>query len=160
VGFIEPCIPTRANKVPVGPQWIHEIKHDGYRLIVCRRGVRVRLFTRRGYDWSDRYPLVVAAAAALGADATIDGEVVVCDGVADFDRLHGREDDGRAFLWAFDLLELDGDQAARARGRAAPVPAASAGWHSVYRPPGRRWRGDIRPCLSTGTSGQRHALSA
>jgi ATP-dependent DNA ligase len=43
VGFIEPCIPTRANKVPVGPQWIHEIKHDGYRLIVCRRDGRVRL---------------------------------------------------------------------------------------------------------------------
>jgi bifunctional non-homologous end joining protein LigD len=72
-GFIEPCIPTRANKISVGPQWLHEIKHDGYRLIVCRRGVRVRLFTRRGYDWSDRYPLVVAAAAALAADATIDG---------------------------------------------------------------------------------------
>jgi bifunctional non-homologous end joining protein LigD len=46
VGFVEPCIPTLAPKPPVGPQWIHEIKHDGYRLIVCRRGGYVRLFTR------------------------------------------------------------------------------------------------------------------
>jgi ATP-dependent DNA ligase len=111
VGFIEPCIPTRAEAPPAGPQWIHEIKHDGYRLIVCRRGDRVRLFTRRGYDWSDRYRLVAAAAAALPADVTIDGEVVVGDdgGVADFERLHSRDHDGRAFLWAFDLLELDGE---------------------------------------------------
>ena len=78
VGFVEPCIPTTARKPPVGPQWIHEIKHDGYRLIVCRRGDRVRLFTRRGYDCTERYPLIVAAAAALPADAIIDGEVVVC----------------------------------------------------------------------------------
>ena len=111
VGFIEPCIPTRAYKPPAGPQWLHEIKHDGYRLIVCRRGDRVRLFTRRGYDWTDRYPLIVAAADALPCNATIDGEVVVCDraGVADFERLHSREHDRQAFLWAFDLLELDGE---------------------------------------------------
>ena len=86
VGFIEPCIPTAARKPPVGPRWIHEIKHDGYRLMVCRRGGRVRLFTRRGYDWTDRYPPVAATANVLPNDATIDGEVVVCDaaGVADF----------------------------------------------------------------------------
>jgi len=111
LGFVEPCIPTRAHKPPAGPQWIHEIKHDGYRLIVCRRGDRVRLFTRRGYDWTDRYPLIANAAAALACDATIDGEAVVCDGsgVADFERLHSREHDRQAFLWAFDLLELDGE---------------------------------------------------
>jgi ATP-dependent DNA ligase len=111
VGFIEPCIPARAQKPPAGPQWLHEIKHDGYRLIVCRRADRVRLFTRRGYDWTERYPLIAAAADALACDATIDGEVVVCDraGVADFERLHSREHDGRAFLRAFDLLELDGE---------------------------------------------------
>ena len=55
-GFVEPCIPTRALKPPVGPDWVHEIKHDGYRLIVRRDGATVRLFTRRGYDWTDRYP--------------------------------------------------------------------------------------------------------
>lgn len=51
-----PCIPTRGTKVPSGPDWFHEIKHNGYRLIVQREGKRVRLLTRRGYDWSGRYP--------------------------------------------------------------------------------------------------------
>ena len=48
----QPCIPTRGTKVPAGPDWLHEIKHDGYRLIVQREDKRVRLFTRPGYDWS------------------------------------------------------------------------------------------------------------
>jgi bifunctional non-homologous end joining protein LigD len=52
----QPCIPTRGTEVPAGPDWFHEVKHDGYRLIVHREGKRVRLLTRRGYDWSDRYP--------------------------------------------------------------------------------------------------------
>ena len=50
----EPCIPTPGTKVPDRPDWIHEIKHDGYRLIVQREGKRVRLFTRNGHDWSQR----------------------------------------------------------------------------------------------------------
>jgi len=53
----QPCIPTKATKVPDRPEWLHEIKHDGYRLIVQRAGPRVRLFTRNGHDWSDRFPL-------------------------------------------------------------------------------------------------------
>ena len=52
----DPCIPTRGATVPDRPEWIHEIKHDGYRLIVQREGNRVRLFTRNGHDWSSRYP--------------------------------------------------------------------------------------------------------
>jgi len=51
----EPCIPTRGTTVPIGPDWIHEIKHDGYRMIVQREGKRVRLFTRNGHDWTERY---------------------------------------------------------------------------------------------------------
>ena len=47
----EPCIPARGTKVPDRPEWIHEIKHDGYRLIVQRDGKTVR-FTRNGHDWS------------------------------------------------------------------------------------------------------------
>src|SRR5260370_37140914 len=57
----EPCIPTRGTKVPTGPDWFHEIKHDGYRLIVQREGKRLRLFTRGGHDWADRFPAIVEA---------------------------------------------------------------------------------------------------
>src|ERR1700709_2527122 len=85
--IIEPCIPTRATKPPVGPQWIHEIKHDGYRLIARKRDGRVRLFTRNGFDWTDRYPLIREAMAALApASATIDGEWCDGDGLAIFDK--------------------------------------------------------------------------
>jgi bifunctional non-homologous end joining protein LigD len=58
----EPCIPTRGTTVPDRPEWIHEIKHDGYRLIIQRDGKRVRLFTRNGHDWSDRFPPITEAA--------------------------------------------------------------------------------------------------
>jgi hypothetical protein len=90
---LSPCIPTRAAKPPAGPDWVHEIKHDGYRLIVRRDGGTVRLFTRRGYDWTDRYPAIARAAAKLRAKSfTIDGEAAVCgpDGIAIFDALHHR----------------------------------------------------------------------
>jgi bifunctional non-homologous end joining protein LigD len=110
-GFIEPCIPILAHKPPAGPQWAHEIKHDGYRLMVRRDGERVRLFTRRGYDWTERFPAIATAAAKLRAKSfTLDGEAVVtgADGVAAFDELRGRRRLGEAFLWAFDLLELNG----------------------------------------------------
>src|SRR3954466_15844459 len=73
-----PCIPTRGTTVPSGPDWLHEIKHDGYRLIVQREDKRVRLLTRRGYDWSDRYPLITQAALRLRKTSfVIDGEAVV-----------------------------------------------------------------------------------
>jgi bifunctional non-homologous end joining protein LigD len=111
-GFVDPCIPSRAPKPPSGPEWVHEVKHDCYRLIVRRDGEAVRLFTRRGYDWTDRYPAIASAAAKLKARSfTLDGEAVVAgvDGVALFDALHrsGRVTD--AILQAFDLLGLDGE---------------------------------------------------
>jgi bifunctional non-homologous end joining protein LigD len=111
-GLIEPCIPARAARPPVGPQWIHEIKQDGYRLIARKHDGRVRLFTRRGYDWTDRYPRIREAAAAIApASAVIDGEAVFCDavGVAVFDQLHSGAHDDQVVLYAFDLLELDGE---------------------------------------------------
>jgi bifunctional non-homologous end joining protein LigD len=111
-GFIDPCIPTLAAKPPSGPGWVHEIKHDGYRLIVRRDGPTVRLFTRRGYDWTDRYPAIAAAAAKLGAKSfTLDGEAAVTgeDGVAVFDALHRRHKATDAILYAFDLLEFNGE---------------------------------------------------
>ena len=57
--FIEPCLPSPADRPPSGTNWIHEIKHDGYRLMARRDSVGIRLITRRGNDWSD--PLVVEA---------------------------------------------------------------------------------------------------
>jgi ATP-dependent DNA ligase len=65
--FIPPCIPTRAVKAPAGPDWVHETKHDGYRLQVRRDGDTVRLFTRNGYDWSARYPAISVTATLLRA---------------------------------------------------------------------------------------------
>jgi bifunctional non-homologous end joining protein LigD len=109
--FIPPCIPSRSTKPPAGPGWVHEIKHDGYRLQVRRDGEAVRLFTRRGYDWSGRYPAIASTAAKLRANSfTLGGEAVVCgpDGVAVFDALHRHGTVSEAMLYAFDLLELDG----------------------------------------------------
>jgi bifunctional non-homologous end joining protein LigD len=111
-GLVEPCIPTLASRPPVGPQWLHEIKHDGYRLIARKTDGRVRLFARHGYDWTERYPLIAKAVAAIRASsATVDGEAVCCDerGLSLFDELHGRLHDERVILYAFDLLELNGE---------------------------------------------------
>jgi bifunctional non-homologous end joining protein LigD len=113
-GFIEPCLPTLGQAVPSGPQWAYEIKHDGYRFICRRDGDRVRVFSRRGNDYTDRVPAIAKALVALRVKSvTLDGEGVVCDanGVADFDRLRaavGRMGSRDAFLYAFDLLEING----------------------------------------------------
>jgi ATP dependent DNA ligase domain len=87
----DPCLPTRATTVPIGTDWIHEIKHDGYRLTVQREGKVVRLFTRNGHDWTKRYPLMVEAALRNRTGSfVLDGEAVLLgvDGVSDFDGLH------------------------------------------------------------------------
>jgi ATP-dependent DNA ligase len=84
----------------------------GYRLIARKREGRVRLFTRNGFDWSDRYPRISVAVAALRAlQAVIDGEAVWCDGqgLAILDKVHSRAYDGEVILYAFDLLELHGE---------------------------------------------------
>ena len=64
----EPCLPRLAKAPPAGPGWIHEIKHDGFRIIARRNAGSVRLLTRNGYDFTERYPLIVAAVEALPAD--------------------------------------------------------------------------------------------
>jgi ATP-dependent DNA ligase len=94
------------------PEWVHEIKHDGYRLIVQRAGKRVRLFTRNGHDWTDRYPRIVAAALRNRQSSfVIDGEAVLLgvDGVSDFNGLHSRKLDDEVEFYAFDMLVSDGD---------------------------------------------------
>src|SRR5262245_52275163 len=113
-GFIHPCQPLVAKRPPSGPNWLHELKHDGYRSQIHVRDGRVRLFTMSGNDWTKRYPRIVEEAARLRAPLIIDAEVVhlSADGVADFDALHTRTADEEAVALAFDLL-LAGDDIRR-----------------------------------------------
>jgi bifunctional non-homologous end joining protein LigD len=106
------CLPTAAKAVPAGPDWIHEIKYDGYRLRVERQGKTVRLFTRNGHDWTRRFPWIAAAALKNREQHfVIDGEAVVLgvDGVSDFNALHSRKHDAEVQLYAFDVLALGGE---------------------------------------------------
>ena len=105
-------MPSKAAKPPSGPDWIHEIKHDGYRLMVRRDGARVRCFTRNGHDWADRFPAIVDAALTLSKAQSflIDGEAVIPrdDGTPDFRALRSRSRGHDAVLYAFDLIEHAG----------------------------------------------------
>jgi ATP-dependent DNA ligase len=115
-GFIAPCLPTSAPQPPSGALWLHEIKHDGFRVIARKDGTRVRLFSRPGNDLTARFPLIVEASARLRPrSCIIDGEAVSCgeDGIAAFDRIRYRRHDEDVFMWAFDLIELDGDDLRR-----------------------------------------------
>ena len=92
-GFVEPCQPSKVARPPSGPLWVHEIKHDGYRLMLRRDGLRVRCFTRNGHDWADRFPAIVDAAQRIkAASFMIDGEAVIArdDGTSDFRALRSR----------------------------------------------------------------------
>ncbi len=98
--------------MPDCPDWIHEIKHDGYRLIVQREDKRVRLFTRNGHDWSGRYPPISEAALCLRSPRFVsDGEAVLlgADGISDFNGLHSRKHDAEVQFYAFDMLAGDGE---------------------------------------------------
>jgi ATP-dependent DNA ligase len=115
-GFIAPCLPTSAPQPPSGDEWLHEIKHDGFRVIARKSAERVRLYSRPGNDLTDRFPLIVEALAKLRPrSCIIDGEAVACgeDGIASFDRIRYRRHDASVFLYAFDLIEFDGDDLRR-----------------------------------------------
>jgi len=78
--FIEPQLASSVEKPPEGKHWIHEIKHDGYRSQVMIQRGQVRVFTRNGHDWTDRFPSIVRAAANLRCQsAIINGETIVQD---------------------------------------------------------------------------------
>ena len=98
--------------MPTSENWFHEIKYDGYRLIVIRGDKRVRLITRNGHDWSGRFPWIVESALKnKQKHFVIDGEAVILgvDGVPDFNALHSRRQDEEVQLYAFDVLALDGE---------------------------------------------------
>ena len=108
---LQPCLPRPAKEPPVGPDWIHEIKHDGFRILARREGGRLRLFTRHGTDFTARYPKIAAALASLPVrSCALDGEAIVVnkDGLSVFDLIRYRNHDHAAVLCAFDLTELDG----------------------------------------------------
>ena len=76
-GFIAPCLPTKTDKLPSGGQWLHEIKHDGFRIIARKDGERVRLYSRPGNDFTRRFPQIVETLACLRSrSCIIDGEAV------------------------------------------------------------------------------------
>jgi ATP-dependent DNA ligase len=142
-GFIAPCLPTKTDKLPSGSQWLHEIKHDGFRIIARKNGAQVRLYSRPGNDLTRRFPLIVETLARLRSrSCVIDGEAVACDdnGVAPFDLIRHHRANESIFLCAFDLIELNGDDLRRdppevrsdariyrGQGQSAPVgdPAAN-----------------------------------
>jgi bifunctional non-homologous end joining protein LigD len=110
-GFIVPCLPTKAPQPPTGEAWLHEIKHDGFRVVARKDGDRVRLYSRPGNDLTYRFTLIVEALTRLRSPSCIiDGEAVCCgdDGVPGFDRIRYRRHDAAVFLYAFDLIELNG----------------------------------------------------
>jgi bifunctional non-homologous end joining protein LigD len=113
--FVTPCLATLAEKPPEGDNWIHEIKFDGYRIQARLDRGKVKLMTRRGLDWTNKFATIAEAVAALPAQAVlIDGELVVEDarGVSSFSLLQQDLKDnrhGRMVYYAFDLMHLDGE---------------------------------------------------
>ena len=117
--FVEPCLATLRANVPAGDRWVHEIKWDGYRLQIRIEDGQVKILTRRGHDWTDRFPTIRDAAKALPVRlALIDGEAVVeVNGIASFSALQaalgardgpGHKAAHEAVFYAFDLLHLNG----------------------------------------------------
>ena len=110
IAFIPVASPKLRPAPPTGPEWLHEVTFDGFRIQLHKIGDEVRLFSRNGKDVTDRYPSVVAAAQRLAAkEVGIDGELVSCDSgdKPDFYALlRGRTE--QICVWCFDLLRLNG----------------------------------------------------
>jgi bifunctional non-homologous end joining protein LigD len=131
----ELCLPTSAKVVPAGPEWLHEIKYDGFRLRVERDGDRVRLITKGGYDWTKKYPWIVEAALKNRTKHfVIDGEALVLgvDGVSDFNALHSGKHNDEVQLCAFDVLAMDGSDL-----RKLPLSMRKANLTRLLGSPGR-----------------------
>ena len=117
--FVKPQLATLVDSVPTGNDWLHEIKYDGYRALIAVKGSTVKVYTRSGLDWTDKFgPLTDAISALDLPPALIDGEIVALgqDGNPSFSALqtvlkrgHGAQRADTPFhFFAFDLLSLDG----------------------------------------------------
>lgn len=106
--MIRPQLATPALQPPEGDHWLHEVKHDGYRMIAAVEEGHVRLWSRGGVDYAQRAPEVAAAAARLADDVVLDGELVILrpGGTTDFQALQG-------------ALRRTGDAAVRGGGRSS-----------------------------------------
>jgi bifunctional non-homologous end joining protein LigD len=165
-GFIRPALPVLATTVPVGDGWLHELKHDGFRIVALKDGDEVRLWSRIGRNWSADFLAIRAAVMALpAARIVLDGEAVAhCpEGLPDFHALLGREGCARACLYAFDVLHVGADDLRgltlverRALLREHLKDADAAIIYSDYIRRGRR--GDVPPRLRHGP--RRHCLEA
>ena len=140
-------MPPKTDKLPSGSQWLHEIKHDGFRIIARKNGAQVRLYSRPGNDLTRRFPLIVDTLARLSSrSCIIDGEAVACDdnGVASFVRHHRANES--IFLYAFDLIELNDDDLRRDPlevrkatlasivAKASPASGSMSMWRGTARP--------------------------
>jgi len=114
--FREPQLCTLVDSVPTGTGWIHEVKYDGYRALIAIGNGKAKVYTRNGLDWTDKFHAIADAAAKLPVgSALIDGEIVAFkDGRPDFSTLKDAiSNDGETTLFAFDLLELEGENLAK-----------------------------------------------
>src|SRR6266403_1650125 len=116
--WIPPQLTELVDAAPNRPDWLHEIKFDGYRMHARLDRSAVQLLTRTGLDWTHKYPPIAAAVASLGArQAYLDGELcgVFPDGITSFGMIQAASDAGDAaglVFFIFDLLHLDGDDVA------------------------------------------------
>lgn len=110
-GFIRPALLTPATTVPTGPGWIHELKHDGIRLVTRKDGSRVKLWSRYGRDRTSDFVGIAEAMQQLPCDVLLDGEAVAhcANGLPDFHRTLSTAGQREACLVAFDLLAVDND---------------------------------------------------
>jgi bifunctional non-homologous end joining protein LigD len=162
--FLEPQLATLVDQPPEGDEWIHEIKHDGYRTMLVRDRHGCRAFTRNGFDWSERYSRIVNAAKGLPCkSAIIDGEIIVQDsrGASDFESLKAaiRWHPERLIFYAFDLLDLDAedlrdvpliDRRAKLRSLIAPDAHSPLQFSEAYDEGGAAL---FRACAELGLEG-------
>ena len=159
-GFIRPCQPLLVVRPPAGPGWLHEMKHDGYRLIARKAADRVTLWSRYGTDFTNKLPRIAEAVARLTVNnAVLDGEAVVFrpDGHSDFVALRTKAGGELASFVAFDLRNLEGrdlrQRPLEERRRGASKLVRRGRRHSVQRSHGGRRRGRVHPRLQARPRG-------
>jgi bifunctional non-homologous end joining protein LigD len=110
--FIKPCLPSTRTTFPTGDGWLHEVKFDGWRLQLHKQAKNVRLYSKRGSDFTKRFPEIADALRALPVgNAILDSEIVACnqDRIPLFELMHQTGSDAHRFVWIFDVLALEGE---------------------------------------------------